>query len=498
MGVVFRQSIKSTAITLVGAILGAVMVFASSNLMPIQELGFTRNLTNQVVVASFFILLGMASTLFLYFHRFDNEQEHEKRAVFLSLCFLSPLVVFLLTIVPYFVFQDWFLHKFFQAKDIPFLKRYMLCFPLYTLFFLYTTLFEHYLLTQLKSAATTFVREIMLKLLNLILVLLFGFNFISFDVFIYSFVGINLLAVFILFLLARKNESFRFSTNWQLLSRAEYKAIFSFSGYHAFMSLSIFLFGFLDSIILASQNKAGLDAIPIYTNAVFISGVIVIPYRAMGGIASADISKAYAEKNHEKVKDIYGRSGLNILIASVFMLCIIVCNLHNAIALLPPIYNAVFWVTLIMLIGKFADTATGLNDVALNMSPYFRFNFYSSIAVVIVFVIALRLAIPCYGVYGAAWVFAGALVLFNGLKTLFVWRKLRLQPYSIGSAKTLLIGAIVIALGLAIPKMQNPYWDTILRSIILTISFVGLVLWLRPSKDISHYIAETLKKKKLF
>ena len=107
MGVVFRQSIKTTAITFAGAALGAIIVLVGSNMMPKQELGFSLNLTSQTVVASFFMLMGVGSTLFFYFHRFDAEAEKERRAVFMSLCFLVPMVVFVLSMIPYFFFQDY-------------------------------------------------------------------------------------------------------------------------------------------------------------------------------------------------------------------------------------------------------------------------------------------------------------------------------------------------------------------------------------------------------
>lgn len=498
MGVVFRQSINTTAITFFGAALGAAVVLVASNLMPKQELGFSRNLTNQTVVASFFMLMGMANTLFLYFHRFDADAEKERRNVFMSLCFLVPLVVFVLAMIPYFFFQDYLLNRFFQLADRPFMRRYMLCFPMYTLFYLYTSLLEHYLLTQLKSAASSFVREVLLKGLNLVLILLYGFDLINYDVFIYSFVLSNLIAVAILVLLASKNDSFKFSFQWHLFSKAEYKEILSFSGYHALMSISFSLFGFLDAILLASLNPDGLNAVPVYTNAVFISGVMSIPYRSMSGIASADISKSYAQGDHEKVSDSYSRSAINIFIATVFVALLIVCNLHNAVIIMGNGYEAVFGVTLIMMIGKLIDSGTGLNDVALNMSPYFKLNFYFSIGLVLFMLIMFRIFIPVYGIYGTAWVFSISLIIFNLLKTFFVWRRMDLQPFSKGTLTTLFVGVAVLAMVFFLPKLGNPYLDTLYRSSIILILFVAMIFWLKPSKDVSHYVNETLRKKKLF
>ncbi len=494
MGVVFRQSVKATAVTFVGAAIGALMVFAASKLMPAQELGFSRNLTNQSVVASYFLILGLNNTLFLYYHRFDSEVDQRKRNVFMSLCFISPLIAFVLMSLPYFIFQDYFLERFFQVQDRPFMKRYMLCFPLYTLFYLYISLLESFLLTQIKTAAASFVKEVLIKGLNLLLVLLYGFQYIDYSFFIYGFVSSNLIAVIILWYLARKNEGFKFSFQWQLLSKKEYKSIYSFAGYHALMSLSYTLFGFLDAILLAGLDPNGLKSVAVYTNAVFVSALMMIPYRAMNNIASADISKSYTLGQLDKVKDIYTRSALNIFIASAFMLVLIVVNLHNIVAFMPQEYYLVYPITLIMLLGKLIDASTGNNDVALNMSPYFKWNFYLSLALIIVLVLLLRLFIPQYGVFGAAWVFTIVLSLYNIFKTYLVYRKLQLNPFSKEAYKVFIIGAVSGLSASLLPQLENIIWDSIVRSIVMVTLFGGLTLWLKPGEDIRHFINNFLNK----
>jgi len=495
MGIVFRQSIKSTAITFFGALLGAAVMFVSTNLIPRQELGFVRNLISQTVIASFFVLMGFNNTLFYYFHRFDNDKH--KRAVFLSVCFGIPIVILVLSFLPYCLFPDYFVH-FFKAEDIPFMRKYFLCLPLFTLFYMYSALTEHYLIVQMKVATSSFIKEVILRGLNLLMIVLFGLGYIDFTVFIYGFVCVNLITLFLLLYLASRNDSFRFSANWKLFSRSEYGEILKFSGYHAMMGTSYFLIGFLDSLLLAVLDQDGLRSIPVYTNAVFISSVMAIPYRVMNSVAGADLNKAYTAKDHDKVQDVFGRSGLNILIASVFMAVIIACNLHNAVAIMGPGYGAVVGVTLLMLIGKLSDCGTGLNDIALNMSPYYRINFYLSIGVVALIAIADYVLIPRYGIYGAAWVMAGSMLIYNLAKSYFAWTKMGLQPFSKGSVVTLFIGAVTAGLTILIPEMANPYLDTILRCLVILAVFAGMVLWLKPSKDVEHYIEETLKKKRLF
>ena len=50
MGIVVRQSIKTTIVTLFGAVLGAIIVLASTYLLPVQYYGFIKNITNQAQI----------------------------------------------------------------------------------------------------------------------------------------------------------------------------------------------------------------------------------------------------------------------------------------------------------------------------------------------------------------------------------------------------------------------------------------------------------------
>lgn len=497
MGIVFRQSVKTTIITFLGAALGGILLIVSTNLMGKQDLGFVRNLPNQAVVASFFLMAGMGNTLFFYLHRFDGDALRERKSVLLSVCFLVPMAIYVLTMIPYFLFKDYWLHHF-QSQDIGLMKQYFICFPLFTLFNLTMMLLEAFLNAHTKSAQVSFVREIVIKGMNFFLFILFGFKFIGFSTFVFSFVFVNLLSTLILLFLAKRIDDFKFSLKWSLLSKKEYRGIFMFAGFHALMGISGTLMGFLDGQLLTFYDKNGLASVSIYTNAVFLATLISIPYRAMSAPANADISRAYAQNLMKKVKDSYARSGLNIFIASIFMCVLISCNLHNALAIMPAGYEAVFGVTLIMILGRLVDSGTGLNDLALNMSPFYKINFYLSAGMVILMVILFRILIPAYGVYGAAWVFSISLTAFNLAKTYFVYKKMQLHPFSKGTATSLLIGAVVLGIVFFIPKFPNPYIDTILRSGLIVILFIGLVFWLKPSKDISHYVNETLKKKKLF
>ena len=52
------------------------------------------------------------------------------------------------------------------------------------------------------------------------------------------------------------------------------------------------------------------------------------------------LNEAFIEKNHQHLAHLFNRSNLNILVATAFVGTLIICNLHNAVAILPKGYES--------------------------------------------------------------------------------------------------------------------------------------------------------------
>ena len=495
MGIVFRQSVKTSIVVFTGAILGAVIIFLSLQYIPKQELGYTRTLTNQAVIASQFLLFGLGTTLVVYIHKYDDSDIRKR--VLITLCFAIPLLIVCLATLIYFLFRSQIV-SLFQPQDIPFITRYFSLLPVFTTLFIYQVLLEQFLSSQMRLAIAVFLREVVLRLLNIILIFLFGFNYISFDFFIVATVFIYLIPVLLLYLLALRVKSFGFSFNWHAFSKTEYRDIAHFTWYHSLLNISLTLIGSLDVLMLAPLDKAGLSSVAVYVNAVFIMSLLQIPYRAMMPATFPILAQAYEAKDYGKVKDLFSRSSLNILIASILVAILIGCNLQNAVSIMRKGYEAIVPLTIIMMVGRLADIATGMNDQVLSISNYYKINFYLSLGVVVLMVVFNILFIPSFSIYGAAWSTSLALILYNIAKLLIVKKKLNLMPFSSNTWRVLLAGTPALLAGIFIPYMLNPYVDTIIRSIVIFILYVAMVIWLKPSDDIMVYIATIRKNKRLF
>ncbi|MGN6568904.1 MAG: hypothetical protein ACTHJ0_13170 [Flavipsychrobacter sp.] len=97
MGIVFRQSVKTSLVVFAGAILGAAIIFLSLQYIPKQELGYTRTLANQAVIASQFLLFGLSTTLVVYIHKYSDNDKRKK--LLITICFLTPFIIICLATV---------------------------------------------------------------------------------------------------------------------------------------------------------------------------------------------------------------------------------------------------------------------------------------------------------------------------------------------------------------------------------------------------------------
>lgn len=495
MGIVFRQSVKSSLVILFGALLGGIVIFLSQKLLPQQLFGFSRTFTTLAATAGQLLMFGMNSTLGVYIHKYNAEDP--KRKLLITCSIIIPFFLFVLATGVFLLLHDSFIHLY-PSIDLPFFKRYYLWLPVYSLVFLYQVILEQYLASQMKVAISLFLREIIIRILNIGLIILFAIGKIDFDVFIIGSVLIYVVPISIALFIAAKTEGFGFSTNWRLFNTDEIKELVHFTWYHILLSLSLILMGSIDTIMLGTLSKEGVSSVAGYAIAIFIISFLQIPYKAMTSATFPVMAQAYKSDDMEKVKDVFNRSGINIFIASLVMCLLIGCNLHNVVAVLQKGYESIAALVLIMMIGRLADMATGLNNEILSISRYYKIGFYLSLLLVALMIVLNYIFIPQYGIYGAAWSTSIAYLLFNAGKLYYVWRKLNLLPFNNKTWLAIFAALIALIPGYFIPHCPLIFIDMIIRSVSISVVFIGLLIWWKVSPDLNDYLNSIRENKRLF
>lgn len=210
------------------------------------------------------------------------------------------------------------------------------------------------------------------------------------------------------------------------------------------------------------------------------------------------LTEAYVARNFEKVRDLFNRSAINILIVVVAVLDLICFNLHNAVAILPPAYSTFAPVVIVLLLGRLIDMGTGMNSELIGISEYYKFNFRISFVLPVLMFIFCWLFIPHYGLYGAAWATTISVAIFNICKMSFLWVKWQLIPFSKNTLLIVLAGGIAALPGYFMPHLYNPILDTIIRSILIAAIYGGMLYLLQPSEDLRVYLASVRENKRLF
>jgi len=495
MGIVFRQSIKGSIAIFGGILLGGIYIYFTAHAINKTELGGIRNLLSQAAVIQIFFLAGAANLMNPYILQF--KENDPKRQVLLTISIALPLLVALVFSGPYLVFKDLIIQKY-QAKDREFVRSfYSLLLPL-SVFMSYMTLFEYYLNSQLKAAITLFLREVALRLGLLLMLSLYALQILNLKNFVIGTVFMHAVPLGIMIYYARKTRGFGLSTNWKVFSKKEYSQITHYAFFHLLTSGILNLMGYVDAIMLAPLSVAGLDDVAVYQNALFLISIMLAPYRAMATAAFPKLAEAFLAGAHEHLQNLFNRSGLNMLIVAVAMWLIVVCNLHNAVALFPPGYAAMAPIVMILSIGRIIDMGTGLNTELISVTLYYKFNFRLALVLLISVILLDRIFIPRYGIYGAAWVATTVAAIANLIKMVFLYKREGLHPFSRNSMQVIAIGALSYGLSLILPRMAHPILDAIYRSGIIIIVYGTLLLVSKSSADLQEYYQQILKNKRLF
>lgn len=496
MGIVFRQSVKSTLVIFAGALLGALTIFISTKYIPQQQFGIIKYITNQAVVASQLTMIGMNIVLAIYIHKYKDDDP--RKPVLITISLAIPVAITILLSGLYFLFKPIILTTLYQPADRAYMDRFYVLTPLFTLFWTLLLLLEHYLNSQMKVAKSVMMREVVVRLLNIGVVLLYIFNYIGINMLIIGSVLIYVVPIIFLWFFCKQTPGFALSFRWSVISKAEQKDILHFAWYHMLVGISINLLGYLDSLMLAPLDKSGMASVAEYTVAVFVISFLQIPYRAMATASLPDLTKSYEAGDMLLVETFFKRSAINTLIAAIGMCVLIVMNMDNVVRILDKDYASVYWLVIILAIGKLIDISTGLNNEMISISKHYKFSFYLSMFLVLMIFLFNWYLIPRIGVFGAAWGTTLALIIFNITKYIFLWWKMRLQPFSKGSVLVLIAGIAAAIAGYLLPFLVNPFVDATVRSIIVLGVYVALLLAFKPSEDLSHFLASIKKNKRIF
>jgi O-antigen/teichoic acid export membrane protein len=480
MGLVIRQSIYTTVIAYVGAIIGYLnLLYLFPKFLAPEQVGLLRTIQDAAILFSPFAQFGLAQSIFRFYPQLVKDKKSE--AGFINFVLLLSLAGFAIFFIAFKIFEDSLLSYFKDnAKEI---IQYASVVLWLTFLMLITSLLESYSRSLLKMVVPNLLKEVAIRLLLAALVLLYFRGLISYSDFIVGTVAAYFLCLLLLviYLVSQKSLSLSFSFSSfekSKLNEMVGYSLFSFAG-----TAGMILIGKIDSMMVSGM--LGLAANAVYTTAFYMAAVIEIPKRALSQVAMPLIARAFEKKDLQDIKVIYQKTSINQLIIGALLLIGIYINLDNIFELMPKreIYEAGKWVVIIVGIGKLVDMLFGPSSEIIVLSKYYWFNIVLTLFLAGAVIVSNNLLIPLYGVNGAAIGAALTLIAFNAIKYIFILIKLKMQPFQLGSIKVLAIAGMVLAIHFILPKVNNPFLDIFFRSSVVTIAYAGLIFISNASED---------------
>jgi len=491
MGIVIKQSGISAALSYAGAIIGYVnLLILFPKYMSPEEVGLTRIIQDAAMLMVPFAQLGIVHLIVRYFPEHKNKAQYGE---FISLIFSLLIITLILFAGVFLVFKSSFVTYFsYQSPEVSQYLNYILGLTFILATYQVMVAFSQ---SSLNIILPNFLKEILLRAITLIGIILFAAQIISFQQFIILLIGAYSLNLFLLIIYLARKGVLNISLKRSYFNSAIIKRMLTFTLFTFLAASGMLIIGKVDSLMVTGM--LGLKATAIYTTAFYIAVLIELPKRAISQIGMPIISNAFQNNNLSDVNEIYRKSAINNLIIGVIIFIGIWINLDSIFSLIPrsEIYSLGSMVVLIVGAGKLIDMAAGLNGEILVMSKYYKVNVYLIIGLAFFTILANYLLIPVYGLNGAAIGSAFALLFFNLSKFLFLYRKLKLQPFSANTIKVVILGAVTVLLGFWLPQLDNIYYDIFYRSAIVSVAYVMGVYFLNVSLDINQQIDKLLRRK---
>ena len=100
-----------------------------------------------------------------------------------------------------------------------------------------------------------------------------------------------------------------------------------------------------------------------------------------------------------------------------------------------------------------------------------------------------------YSLIGLAYSNLAALTLYNTVRFLFLYKRFKLQPYTLQHGLFLIISLALMFLIYIIPSTSNFVLNIAIKSSIYGLGFYALIIWINPAPELKDLVQGFLKNK---
>lgn len=478
-----KQSTKNAFYIYSGAVIGLVSNVLFGNYLTPAQNGVLALIVSYGSLMGDISNLGFGFAGVRYFPKMRNDSNHHSGFLFIN--FKYGLIAVAVLSIGFVISQlIWG-----NPKDELYNQFFYLAIVIGLGSMLYNVI-SYYMRFNFDTTTATLGKEFLSRLLVLIFFIPFALSLYNYTYFIYFYAFIFVLIPIILIgVVKRKNYLFLKNTFSKLTPefKKQFKRACLFGVVTGVGASSLL---YLDSIMvskLLSVSEAG-----IYVRNFYFATIILMAARAIQGISQTHISEAFELNDFDAVYVIYSKSCLTQTIIGVLFFIGIWGNIDNVYEILPIEYEAGKYVILFIGFGNLFNMITGSNQLIIGASPYFKVNTYTVFLLLFLTVGFNLWLIPEFGITGAAIGTGLSSVLFNIIRSAFVFYKYKYQPYDRKYILIFILGFLAWFTSYLIPKQEFLLLDIFLRSVIISIIFLFPLYYFKISPDINKLIDSLL------
>ncbi|WP_296623083.1 lipopolysaccharide biosynthesis protein [Marivirga sp.] len=485
MGVIIKQSAYASIINYIGVVVGAInMIFLFPEFLSKQELGLSKAIISMALILSPFAQLGLARSTIRYFPRFNKG--HNSSGRFFTFVLIMAFLTTSLFIGLFQLIDQW-VFSFFEKNAPELIHQYWLIIILAAIM-VYITIFESYYKAQLNVVIPTFMREFLIRILSSLLVFIYFLEIISFEWFLRLSVASYAVSLLLLISILLFTGQLKLNFSIFQLKKSFVKEMMKYA--------TFIMAGAVGSVIVLQIDQLmvtgflGLEQNGIYVIAFFMGTVIEIPRRSISQMSDAIIANAFENERLDEVKKIYKQSSINQLILGSFVFLLVVINLDNIYAIMPKgdEYSSGKIIVILIGLSKLINMGFGVSAEIIISSKHYKSNIYF-VLILAALTIGLNIVlIPKYDLIGAAIATFASMFFFNLIKMVYIYYKLQFQPFSIHTLSTISLSALCFFIISIVPQFSNPIVNTAYLTLLTIIIFGTLMLFFKPSKEITKII----------
>ncbi len=494
MGKITTQSIQNSVLSYIGIVLGTIytifIIPKAFNNNP-DDWGIIQLVTSYVILFMSFAQLGFSSILIKFWPQYSDNKNKQGIIFFFFILIITGLITVTAIILL-------FKRQIFYSTPESYNKISALL-PYLLIVFAINTLFQFYIYFSWvfqKTAYTTFLRETFLKIWTFILIVLYYYNQLSFNIFFnLYFLGyaIQLIAIYIY---SRKSFNIPIKIDLSVFkNKPQLKEILKYGSFSFLTGIATVLVARIDLIMI--NKYVNLDSVAYYSIAIFFIAVVQVPVRALIAIASPIISQNMSINNISAVKAIYSKSSQNLFLVSSIILMCIIANINEFMVVLGDKFGQIKYTIIILGIARLYEIINQMSSSIISYSNHFRYDIIFESLLLVLTVISNIIFIPLFGINGAALATAISIIIYTSAKAIFVYQKFKIHPYCFNSLKILFVLILSLSITTLIPALGNLYITIVLKSTFILITFTIAILFLNISDDFKTLLVKNNPYKKI-